>query len=186
MSRLFSRLFPVLLIGAGSGAACAEEYRIDPAHSFLVFRVSHLDMSWTYGQFRAISGEFNHDPADPAANRITVTIDTASVDTNHAKRDEKVREGSLRVAEFPEAIFESTAYRGGDDKGVMAGTLTLLGVSQPIEIEVTKTGEGKDPWGGYRAGFSGRTALSLADWGIGAPSRNDRMEFDITIEGVRQ
>ena len=109
---------------------------------------------------------FFHDPADRSANKVSVRIDPASVDTNHAKRDEVAKERFLQVADFPEATFESTKYSGSDTEGVLEGVLTLRGVSQPISVDIKKVGEGKDPWGGYRAGFSGKVALDRTDWGI--------------------
>lgn len=163
----------------------AADYKIDPAHSFIVFRIPHLDISWTYGQFNSISGEFSHDSEDPKANKVSVKIDPASVDTNHVKRDEVAKERFLNVANFPEVTFKSTKYSGSDSEGVLEGVLTLRGVSQPIAIDIKKVGEGKDPWGGYRAGFSGQVALDRTDWGIVERGPGESMEFEITIEGIR-
>ena len=164
----------------------AADYKIDPTHSFIVFRIPHLNISWTYGQFNSISGEFFHDPADPSANKVSVKIDPASVDTNHAKRDEVAKERFLQVADFPEAIFESTKYIGSDTEGVLEGVLTLHGVSKPISVDIEKVGEGKDPWGGYRAGFSGKVALDRTDWGITERGPGESMEFEVTLEGIRK
>lgn len=164
----------------------AADYKIDPAHSFIVFRIPHLSFSWTYGQFNRVSGEFAHDPTNPGANKISVKIDPASVDTNHAERDAVARERFLKVADFPEATFESTQYRGSETEGVLQGVLTLHGVSKPISIDIVKVGEGKDPWGGYRAGFSGKVALDRTDWGMVERGPGESMEFEITIEGIRQ
>ncbi|WP_197473181.1 YceI family protein, partial [Oleiphilus sp. HI0123] len=64
----------------------------------------------------------------------------------------------------------------------------LHGVSKSISFPVEKVGEGKDPWGGYRAGFTGKTSLKLADYGI---TRNlgpasTHVEIELNIEGIRQ
>jgi len=70
---------------SGGIAAQAAEYKIDPAHSFVEFRVQHLGFSWLYGRFNTVSGEFSHEPVAPESNRIEVAIDTGSVDTRHAR-----------------------------------------------------------------------------------------------------
>ena len=38
--------------------------------------------------------------------------------------------------------------------------------SYDIEIPISYVGGGKDPWGGYRHGFTGSTTLTLTDYGI--------------------
>jgi polyisoprenoid-binding protein YceI len=66
--------------------------------------------------------------------------------------------------------------------------LTLHGTSKPIEIKVKKLGEGKDPWGGYRAGFVGTVKLVRRDFGMTyrlGPKSED-MELELGIEGIRK
>ena len=167
----------------------AADYEIDSAHSFVEFRIKHLGYSWLYGRFNRISGRFSHDPADPEANAISVSIDPASVDTNHAERDKHLRSSDfLDVAKYPDAMFESTSYTGDAQSGTLEGMLTLHGVSKPISIRLEKLGEGKDPWGGYRAGFIGTTTLTRKDFGISynlGPA-SEAMELELGIEGIRK
>ncbi len=176
-------------LSLAGGNAIAAEYRIDPGHSFVQFRIQHLGFSWLYGRFNKITGEFSHDASNPGGNRINVEIDTASIDSNHAERDKHLREKDfLDVKKYPAASFQSTRYQGDADQGVLHGELTLHGVRRPISIEVKKLGEGKDPWGGYRAGFIGTTSLRLSDFGItynlGPASKT--MELELGIEGIRK
>jgi len=66
--------------------------------------------------------------------------------------------------------------------------LDLHGISKEIIINVEKTGEGKDPWGGYRVGFAGTTELVRDDFGLGynlGPAAKT-MQLQFTIEGIRQ
>ena len=169
--------------------AQAAEYKIDPSHSFVEFRIQHLGYSWLYGRFNTITGSFSHDPSAPQNNQISVEIDTTSVDTNHAKRDAHLRgDDFLDVKRFPKATFESTKYTGSAEEGVLEGVLTLHGVSKPIEIKVKKLGEGNDPWGGYRAGFVGTVKLVRKDFGMGYQlgPKSEAMELELGIEGIRK
>ena len=179
----------VLSFGLLSSALTAQaaDYAFDKKgmHQSLKFRVQHLGYSWLYGRFNDFDGTFSYDADDPKSSKVSVTIDTSSVDTNHAERDKHIRsEDFLSVDKFPEAKFESTAFDGK----MLSGNLTLLGVTNPVQISVEKIGEGKDPWGGYRAGFEGKTTFTMADFGIKnilGPKSAD-VEMIISVEGVKK
>lgn len=167
----------------------AAEYKIDSAHSFIEFRVKHLGYSWLYGRFNTITGGFSHDAAKPDANQIALEVDVTSVDSNHAKRDAHLRSDDfLDVQKYASATFKSTGYTGSAEQGTLNGDLTLHGVTKPISIKVTKIGEGKDPWGGYRAGFAGTIALDRRDFGIekNLGPTSWTLEMDLGIEGIRE
>jgi polyisoprenoid-binding protein YceI len=175
---------------AAGATALAASYEVDPAHSFVEFRIKHLGYSWLYGRFNDISGEFTYDAASPEASEIAVEIDTASVDTNHAERDKHLRSDDfLDVETYPKASFKSTKFTpNGDGGGTLEGELTLHGVTKPITIELAKLGEGDDPWGGYRAGFVGTTNLTRKDFGMDydlGPA-SETMELELGIEGIRK
>ena len=176
-------------LGSIGTASPAADYAIDPAHSFVEFRIKHLGYSWLYGRFNRFSGHFSYDADSPQASTISVSIDTASIDSNHAERDKHLRGSDfLDVAKYPEATFESTKYAGDAQGGTLEGMLTLHGVTKPISIELEKLGEGKDPWGGYRAGFIGTTTLTRRDFGISynlGPA-SESMELELGIEGIRK
>ena len=169
-----------------------EHYVIDTrgAHAFVQFRIPHLGYSWLYGRFNEFEGSFTFDPENPANSSVEITIDTASIDSNHERRDNHLRKGDfLNVEAFPEAHFRSTAFvPEGGDNFTLVGDLTLIGHTREVEIAVEHFGAGDDPWGGFRRGFSGRAELALADFGIdynlGPDSRVVEMILD--IEGIRQ
>ena len=174
------------LLGA-TFTAQAADYIFDKkgAHQFIQFRVQHLGYSWLYGRFNDFDGTFSYDADKPNDAKVSVTIDTSSVDSNHAERDKHLRSGDfLSVDSFPEATFESTSFDGS----ILSGNLTLLGVTKPIQIAVEKIGEGKDPWGGYRAGFEGKTSFKMADFGIkkSLGPKSATVEMILSVEGIRQ
>lgn len=186
---IIRKLALILATAFCSGSPLAADYEIDPAHSFVTFRIQHLGFSWLHGQFRDIGGHFSYDSADPGASRISVRIDPASLDTNHQERDRHLRSADfLDVERYPEISFESTRYSGSEAEGILEGNLTLHGITRPIKVKVTRVGEGWDPWLGYRAGFHGSYTLTRSDFGmhynLGRDSKT--VQVELSIEGIRQ
>ncbi|MGD8630323.1 MAG: YceI family protein [Gammaproteobacteria bacterium] len=190
-----SRLLCGALLLAGcmtAGLVQAADYVIDTkgAHAFIQFRIPHLGYSLLLGRFNDFSGKFSYDEENPDAASVEVRIKTASIDSNHAERDKHLRgEDFLDVDNYPLAEFVSTGYRENPDRtAVLSGNLTLHGVTRQVQIAVEPVGQGPDPWGGYRMGFTGTTRLKLADYGIdydlGPASREVDLFF--SIEGIRQ
>lgn len=175
-----------------AGQAQAANYAIDKQgqHAFVNFKISHLGYSWLYGSFKDFDGSFSFDEKSPEASQVNVTLNTASVDTNHAERDKHIRSDDfLNVAEHPTATFESTSVKStGAGTADISGNLTLNGVTKPVLIVAKFIGQGDDPWGGYRAGFEGTTRLKLKDFDIQKDlgPASQEVELTISLEGVRQ
>lgn len=176
----------------GAGQVMADNYAIDKTgqHAFIDFKISHLGFSYIYGTFKDWDGSFSFDAKNPEASKIDVTLKTTSVDTNHAERDKHIRTADfLDVAKFPEAKFVSTSVKStGEGKADVTGDLTLHGVTKPVVIKATFLGEGKDPWGGYRAGFEGTTTIKLKDFNIQKDlgPKSQELELQISFEGVKK
>lgn len=190
------KILPFLLAGGlitgNLGHLNAAEYIIDTkgAHAFINFKIKHLGYSWLTGRFNTFDGSFNYDADKPNESRVVIDIDTTSFDSNHAERDKHIRSADfLNVDRYPQAKFSSTQITDqGGGKLKVKGDLTLHGVTKAVVIDADKIGEGKDPWGGYRAGFSGTTQIRLGDFGIpeklGPASRDVYLELH--IEGIRK
>jgi polyisoprenoid-binding protein YceI len=175
-----------------SVSAHAADYEIDTkgAHAFVQFKIQHLGYSWLLGRFNTFEGDFSYDKAAPEKSEIEIVIETASIDSNHAERDKHLKGADfLNVEEFPQAVFKSTGFEvKDDDNAIVTGIFMLHGVKKTISFPVEKIGEGKDPWGGYRAGFAGKTRLKLSDYGISynlGPA-STHVELELHIEGIRK
>jgi len=170
----------------------AEEYDIDVggAHSSIQFKIKHLGYAWLTGRYNKFDGQFSYDAKKSDASKIEVSIDTSSIDTNHAELNKHLRSKDfLHVAKYPKAKFVSTSFKEtGNSKALLKGDLTLHGVTKNITINLEHVGHGADPWGGYRRGFAGSTVLTLKDFDIttdlGPASR--QVEMFLALEGIRR
>lgn len=188
--RLLGSLIAGVMLVAGS--VNAADYVIDTkgAHASIQFKVSHLGYSFVVGRFNQFEGGFSFDKNDIKASKINVTINTASLDSNHAERDKHLRSADfLNVTKFPQADFVSkSVVDKGDGKFVLNGDLTLNGVTKPVAIDANYIGEGKDPWGGYRVGFVGQTQFALKDFDIQMDlgPASSHVTLDLVVEGIKQ
>lgn len=175
-----------------SAPTLAADYVIDTknAHASINFRIKHLGFSWLVGRFDQFSGTFSYDEKAPEASKVSVEIDTTSVNSNHAERDKHLKGADfLDVSAFPKATFVSKKVTPeGEGKAKIAGDLTLHGVTKEVVIDAAYVGGGADPWGGVRKGFTGTTTLTLADFGFKrdlGPASKD-VELTLEVEGIQQ
>jgi len=179
---------------ASTAIAAEEHYNIDikGQHAFIQFKLKHLGYSWMLGEFRTFDGSFIYDEQYPENNKVSVTIQVNSIDTNHAERNKHLRSADFfDVKSYPTITFVSSWYEDiGKNEGVVHGILNLHGVSKNIDIHIKQVGAGKDPWGGYRRGFEGRATLHLSDYKMRFASKlgpvSDEVALFLSIEGVRQ
>lgn len=192
MKTLIKNTLLATSIALASSTAFAADYKIDGssagAHAQIDVAVKHLGISYSKGRFNKFEGTFSYDKDNINASKVNVTIDTTSFDSNHAKRDKHVMSSDfLDVAKYPQATFNSTKITDkGNNMLSVTGDFTLHGQTQSITFDAMIIGEGKDPWGGYRAGFEGSSNLKFSDFGIDAKNKIgvDDFAVDFFIEGV--
>jgi len=168
-------------------AAHASTYQIDKAgqHAFITFKASHLGYSYFIGHFEDFDGEFQYDENAPQASKVNVVIQAKSLDSNHAERDKHLTgEEYFDAEQHPLITFSSTGYEGAANAGQLNGELTIKGITRAVTLNVSKIGQGDDPWGGYRAGFEGNVTLSAGDYDL--PGWIGDVEVNLIVEGVRQ
>ena len=190
---MLKKTLAALAIGSAvlSANVMAADYVVDKEgqHAFVDFKISHLGYSFITGTFKDIDGKFSFDAAKPEDSKIEFNVNTASVFTNHAERDKHIASADfLNASKFGKATFVSTSVKStGANTADVTGDLTLLGVTKPVVVKATFLGEGKDPWGGYRAGFEGTTSIKRSDFGkqkdLGPAS--DAVELYVSFEGVK-
>ena len=143
-----------------------ETWVVDKAHSTATFKVRHM-MANVVGQFRDFTGNINIDRANPAQSSVEFTIQSASIDTGNANRDEHLRSGDFfDAAKFPTITFKSTAVaKKSESEYAVTGDLTMHGVTKRVTLPVSFLGFGKTARG-EKAGFEIETTVNRKDYGI--------------------
>lgn len=155
-------------------AVSTGTWTIDPSHTEIGFSVRHL-VSKVRGKFETFEGTIVTND-DLATSTVNVTVDLNSINTGTADRDNHLRSADFfEVESHPTMTFVSTGIvQKSDTDFVVAGDLTIKGVTKPIELEAEFLGEGGDPWGGTRVGVEATAAISRKEFGI---------DFNIPLEG---
>ncbi len=185
-------LFATAAAGALTPAAAAPvDYKVDPAHTSVAFIINHVGFSNLIGRFNTVAGDLTFDKDAVEKSTLAVTIDTASVDTNHAKRDEHLKSPDFfNTKEFPKLTFKSTRIeKTGATTGKLYGDMTLLGVTKPVVLDVTFNKDGVSPASKLEtAGFSARGTLKRSDFGMkyGVPAIGDEVTLLIEAEAVKK
>jgi polyisoprenoid-binding protein YceI len=143
-------------------------YSIDPTHSRVGFVARHAMVTKVRGSFNEFEGSGYFDAENPAASRLELTIQAASIDTRNADRDAHLRSNDFFDMEnHPEIRFVSTAVEQLDaDSYRVTGGLTIKGVTKPVAVDFEYTGAAVDPYGNQRVGFEGTTTVNRKDWGV--------------------
>lgn len=177
--------------------AMAATWQIDPSHANIEFKVKHLMVAYVKGVFAKVEGTIEADDADLSKARVSVTIDTASINTNNAKRDEHLRSPDFfDVANFPAMTFVSKQIvAGGGTVSQVIGDLTIRGVTREVTLEVAElTPAIKDPWGNQRRGASASALINRKDFGLtwnklleaGGVAVGDEVKISLDLELIKK
>lgn len=180
-----------LLLPAASAQAQPQKVDVDLEHVAVTWTISHGGFSSVMGQFRQINkAEMTLDRKDPANSKVSVEIEAASIDSNHAYRDNWIRsETELDVWKHRTITFESTKIeKTGEKTGTMTGNLTMHGVTHPVTMDVTYNKSGMHLSKKYTIdGFTAKGKLKRTDFGMKAfiPWIGEEVEFVIQLESKR-
>ena len=175
------------------GLLHAAPWEFDPAHTGVQFKVRHLMVSSVRGDFEKVAGKIVYDEADVTKSSADITIDTGSINTRVAKRDEHLRSPDfLDAAKYPAITFKSKRVeKSGSGTLKMTGDLTIHGVTKEVALTVEgPTPAIKDMQGNARVGGQATTKISRKDFGLvwnkaletGGVVVGDEVEITIDVE----
>lgn len=176
--------------------AYATRYRVDSDHSQVGFSVMHMMISQVNGHFNDYVGTFDFDPKTGVMKDTSFVVKTASVDTNVEKRDKHLRSPDFfNVEKFPEmTITNSKLTKKKNNEFKWTGDLTLLGVTKPVDFDLTYHGTKKDMEGKPKAGFTAKGKINRKDFGMkfNAPADgggflvSDNIDIILNIEAFEE
>ena len=172
-----------------ASAFAADSYTIDPTHTYPHFSISHLGFSTMQGRFDKSSGKIKLDRAAKSGS-VEVTIETGSVSTGFAKRDDHLKSPDFfNAAEFPNVTYKSTAMHfKGDAPSSVEGSLTISGVTKPVTLTIDSFACGTHPMNKKDVCGAAATAqIKRSEFGIkyGLPAVGDDVKLVFEIEAVK-
>ena len=177
--------------------AQAENYKVDPVHSFPHFGIDHFAVSTIWGRFYKMTGNFTIDRAAKKGS-VELAIETATVTTGDSdkgsrprSRDDHLRQADFfNTAEFPRMTYKSTNVKfSGDNPVEIEGQLTLLGIAKPVTIKIDRwickdNPMSKKPMcGGNASGSFKRTDFGMK---YGVPALGDEIRLMINFEAYKE
>lgn len=128
-----------LAFASVSAFAAPTTYNIEPNHTFPSFEADHMGISLWRGKFNKSAGTIVIDPAAKTGS-LDITIDAASLDFGHDKMNEHAKSKDMfNVEKFPTATYKSKSIKfNGITPVAVEGELTLLGVTKPVTLAISK------------------------------------------------
>jgi polyisoprenoid-binding protein YceI len=146
----------------------AIQWKIDPAHSEIQFRVKHLMITTVTGYFKQFNCTVETETEDfHTADKIEFTAEIDSIDTNNAQRDTHLKSADFFHGEqHPNVKFVSSKYEADGDTAKLHGDLTIREVTKQITLDVEFGGIADDPYGQRKAGFTVTGKISRKEFGL--------------------
>ncbi len=167
------------------------EYALDKQHSFMIFKIGHLELSKIVGRFNEFNASLDFDPESPEQMQLNGIIDVGSIDLNNSDFEDTLQEpGWFDSANFPQIVFDSTrVIATGENSFEVQGKLSMRGTTRPVSLIATFNG-GADNFftRKYTIGFSATAQVSRADFGMDTFSAfvGDTIDVELHGEFLRQ
>lgn len=181
---------------ASPARAEPADWEIDAEHFSIVFDVEHLGYQQQIGMFLEASGSFRYDPDTNELLSGRVEVQSDSVFSNLDDRDEHLRgDDFLAVDDHPMVVFSASNFMPNSNdpmRGTLAGSLTLLGETHPVKLQVTLNKRDRYPFGHRKEtlGVSVSTTIQRSRWGMDYGVSGNLVGDDVglrfELEAIRQ
>ena len=184
--------FAAVVAQAAGPAYQAGTYNLDPMHSKVGFEVPHLVISTVEGRFTKLGGDIQLGEKFEKSS-VKVAVDTDSVDTGVAKRDDHLKSPDFfESKKYPQMKFESTEIAGTPETFKLTGNLTIKNVTKKVTFEGKYLGTVKDGYGNEKAAFNAKTKINRKDYGLtwnnaveAGPVVGDEVTIDLKLQAAK-
>jgi polyisoprenoid-binding protein YceI len=177
--------------------AAAETWTIDPAHTVSGFTARHMMITNVTGVFEATKGTVEYTVGDPNSIKADITIETKSVNTRIARRDDDLRSDNFfNVEKFPTITFKSKRVQNVKPGAFeLVGDLTIRDVTKEVVLKVEGPSQPiRDPQGNRRVGAAATTTINRKDFNInynrlieaGGVVVGDEVKINLDIEAIEK
>lgn len=187
-----SKLWMLAALIAGVSApvlAVAENFTVDPDHTYPSLEFSHMGISVWRGKFNKTSGKITLDRAARTGS-ADIQVDVASIDFGLDKMNQHALTADwLNAGKFPTMSYKGAIRFEGDMPVSVDGQLTLLGVTKPLTLKIERWVCKPHPFnkkpmcGGNASGAFKRTDFGMK---YGVPAVGDEIRLFIEFEGYKQ
>jgi polyisoprenoid-binding protein YceI len=179
-----------LLLLGHTPTSRADQYTIDPNHTYPTIEYNHFGFSVQRLRFDNTTGQIDLNPSELNTGTIDVAIDANSVDSGNAEFNEHLRGSEFfDVAKYPKITFKSTRLRLGGGKIIeIAGNLTIKSITRPVNLAVVSFRCMQHPVKLTDAcGANAETRIKRSDFGLGkhAPAVSDEVTVRIAVEAIK-
>ncbi len=174
----------------------AIQWKLDPVHSEILFKVKHLMITTVTGHFNTVDLEVETETEDfTTASRIAFSADVNSITTNNEQRDTHLKSDDFfNAAAHPQLLFVGNKYEASGDEAKLHGDLTIRDITRPITLKVEFGGIVVDPYGQTKAGFTVTGKISRKEYGLtwnavteaGSVVVSDEIKINAEIQLVKQ
>ncbi|NVJ61582.1 MAG: YceI family protein [Gammaproteobacteria bacterium] len=163
------------------------QYKLDPEHTTVLFKVKHLGLSTYVGRFNEFDASLDFDPNNMSKTRLDAQVKINSIDVNNKDLEETLRDDDWFDSQrFPVASFKTLSVSPGENGNfIFNAELTLKGVTKPISLNATFNGGASNVLTGYYTlGFSAQGSLKRSEFGIDTaiPMVSDKVDIEIFAE----
>ena len=158
----------VLLFIAVSVNLAQTSWRLDKAHTKIVFSATHLVISHVEGRFDSFDAKVITEGDNFENASIEFSADVNSINTDNEKRDKHLKSDDFFNAEkFPKMTFKKKSFNKIHDNNYkLVGDLTIRDITKEVTLNAKLNGIIKDPWGNTRAGFTVSGVVNRFDFGL--------------------
>ncbi len=172
MKKILFTLLAVV-VATAFNTAQAQTWKVDPAHSSILFNAKHSGISFVNGRFDQFEGTVEGGKVDDFSGaKVAFTAQTASINTNVEPRDNHLRSADFfDVENHPTLTFESTSFK--KKKGntyEVVGNLTMRGNTKQVTLTAEHIGSTKNRSGKDLVGFRLRGEVDRTEFGVNGAS----------------